>query len=107
MTRSKFQFSFNNQKIAVPLVLWIDHVGMGDVDKVGGKNASLGEMIQSLGSKGVIVPGGLATTAFAYREFLKGGLSETLDSILKGLDNTDVKTCRRESTRCGSRSSIL
>ena len=52
-------------------VLWFDEIGMGDVPQVGGKNASLGELIQSLKAKGVRVPDGFATTADAYRRFLE------------------------------------
>lgn len=52
-------------------VLWFDQIGMGDVPQVGGKNASLGELIQSLKAKGVRVPDGFATTAGAYRRFLE------------------------------------
>ena len=51
-------------------VLWFEEIGMGDVPQVGGKNASLGELIQSLKAKGVRVPDGFATTADAYRRFL-------------------------------------
>jgi pyruvate,water dikinase len=64
---------------------------MGDVESVGGKNASLGEMIGSLASLGVTVPGGFATTADAYREFLRqGGLDERIRTELAGLDVEDV-----------------
>jgi pyruvate,water dikinase len=52
-------------------VLWFEEIGMGDVPQVGGKNASLGELIQSLKDKGVRVPDGFATTADAYRRFLQ------------------------------------
>jgi pyruvate,water dikinase len=52
-------------------VLWFEEIGMGDVPQVGGKNASLGELIQSLKAKGVRVPDGFATTANAYRRFLE------------------------------------
>ena len=48
-------------------ILWFDQLGMHDVDRVGGKNASLGEMIGNLAPLGVRVPGGFATTAAAYR----------------------------------------
>ncbi|MEO3931739.1 phosphoenolpyruvate synthase [Micrococcaceae bacterium Sec7.4] len=51
-------------------VLWFDEIRMGDVPQVGGKNASLGELIQSLKAKGVRVPDGFATTADAYRRFI-------------------------------------
>jgi len=51
-------------------VVWFEEIGMGDVAQVGGKNASLGEMVQNLGGAGVRVPEGFATTAWAYREFV-------------------------------------
>jgi len=64
---------------------------MHDVETVGGKNASLGEMIGSLAKLGVQVPGGFATTAHAYREFLKqGGLDGRIRAELAGLDVDDV-----------------
>ena len=51
-------------------VIWLDQLGINDIDQVGGKNASLGEMIQNLAKLGVNVPGGFATTSDAYRSFL-------------------------------------
>src|SRR5438105_3976730 len=64
---------------------------MRDVETVGGKNASLGEMIGSLARLGVQVPGGFATTAHAYREFLEqGGLAARIRAELTGLDVDDV-----------------
>ena len=51
-------------------VEWFADLGIGDVERVGGKNASLGEMVQHLSTAGVRVPDGFATTATAYREFL-------------------------------------
>jgi pyruvate,water dikinase len=72
-------------------VIWLDNLGMDDVDRVGGKNASLGEMISKLSALGVRVPGGFATTANAYRRFLQhGGLSERINAKLADLDITDV-----------------
>ena len=56
-----------------PYVLPFEQLRMTDVESVGGKNASLGEMISQLASLGVRVPGGFATTAKAYREFLAAG----------------------------------
>ncbi|WP_022887437.1 phosphoenolpyruvate synthase [Glaciibacter superstes] len=50
--------------------VWFEDIGMGDVPRVGGKNASLGEMVRNLESKGIRVPAGFATTAFAYRAFV-------------------------------------
>jgi pyruvate,water dikinase len=64
---------------------------MHDVETVGGKNASLGEMIGSLAKLGVQVPGGFATTAHAYRQFLQqGGLDARIRAELAGLDVDDV-----------------
>jgi len=72
-------------------VIWLDKLGMDDVDRVGGKNASLGEMISKLSALGVCVPGGFATTANAYRRFLRhGGLAERINQKLAGLDINDV-----------------
>ena len=51
-------------------ISWLDELGMDDLEKVGGKNASLGEMISQLSDLGVSVPGGFATTAQAFRDFL-------------------------------------
>jgi pyruvate, water dikinase len=73
-------------------VIWLDRLGMHDVDKVGGKNASLGEMIHHLRDLGVQVPGGFATTAHAYREFLaSGGLADRINAALGRLDVDDVR----------------
>ena len=74
-------------------VLWFQELGMDDVERVGGKNASLGEMISELSGAGVSVPGGFATTASAYRDFLlQSGLNERIKQRLEGLDVDDVKT---------------
>ncbi|CAM4035663.1 phosphoenolpyruvate synthase [Vreelandella rituensis] len=73
-------------------ILWFDQLGMTDVERVGGKNASLGEMISNLSEVGVTVPGGFATTAHAYREFLSHeGLNERINAALSRLDVDDVK----------------
>jgi pyruvate,water dikinase len=72
-------------------VIPFEQLGMHDVETVGGKNASLGEMIGSLAKLGVRVPGGFATTAHAYREFLKqGGLDARIRQELASLDVNDV-----------------
>ncbi len=74
-----------------PLVLPFEKLRMTDVDKVGGKNASLGEMISQLADSGVRVPGGFATTAHAYREFLaQSGLDAKINAALDALDVDDV-----------------
>ena len=72
-------------------ILWLDQVGMNDIASVGGKNASLGEMIGNLARAGVKVPGGFATTTRAYREFLEiDGLGDRISQKLSGLDVGDV-----------------
>ncbi|WP_076413560.1 phosphoenolpyruvate synthase [Shewanella sp. UCD-KL12] len=72
-------------------VLWYQELGMGDVNKVGGKNASLGEMISNLANAGVQVPGGFATTSYAFNEFLEqSGLNQKIYDILDVLDVDDV-----------------
>ncbi|KNC68771.1 phosphoenolpyruvate synthase [Pseudoalteromonas ardens] len=72
-------------------VLWYQELGMQDVPRVGGKNASLGEMISNLANAGVQVPGGFATTADAFNEFLEqSGLNEKIHTILDTLDVDDV-----------------
>ncbi|MBS0364196.1 MAG: phosphoenolpyruvate synthase [Proteobacteria bacterium] len=74
-----------------PYVIPFEQLGMRDVETVGGKNASLGEMISSLAQAGVQVPGGFATTAHAYREFLgQDGLDERIRTELAALDVADV-----------------
>ncbi len=73
-------------------ILWLDELGMADLEKVGGKNASLGEMISHLSDAGVTVPGGFATTAQAYRDFLQdSGLAEKIKAELATLDADDVR----------------
>ncbi|WP_165855357.1 phosphoenolpyruvate synthase [Marinobacter sp. JSM 1782161] len=77
-------------------IIWFENLGMSDVDRVGGKNASLGEMISNLANAGVTVPGGFATTAHAYREFLaKDGLKDRIDEALEALDINDVNELAR------------
>jgi len=72
-------------------VIWLKDVGMSDVDKVGGKNASLGEMISGLESQGVRVPGGFATTAEAFESFLEhSDLKNKINKLLSDLDITDI-----------------
>ncbi|TDP40730.1 phosphoenolpyruvate synthase [Idiomarina aquatica] len=72
-------------------VLWYQQLGMQDVNRVGGKNASLGEMISNLAGAGVEVPGGFATTADAYNQFLEqSGLNDKIHDLLDSLDVDDV-----------------
>ncbi|MEL6710406.1 MAG: phosphoenolpyruvate synthase [Pseudomonadota bacterium] len=74
-------------------ILQLHQVHMGDVDRVGGKNASLGELLRNLTANGQVrVPGGFATTAAAYREFLAHeGLADRINAALAALDVEDVK----------------
>ncbi|MGE5115964.1 MAG: phosphoenolpyruvate synthase [Betaproteobacteria bacterium] len=77
---------------ATALVVPFEQLRMTDVESVGGKNASLGEMISQLSQSGVRVPGGFATTAHAFREFLReGGLAGRIESRLARLDIDDVR----------------
>ncbi|AFZ38113.1 phosphoenolpyruvate synthase (plasmid) [Stanieria cyanosphaera PCC 7437] len=76
-------------------VLWFEDVGMSDVSLVGGKNASLGEMIQQLTPKGINVPGGFATTAYAYRYFIEqAGIESKLRELFADLDVEDLNNLR-------------
>jgi len=81
-------------------VIPFEQLGMRDLESVGGKNASLGEMIGSLAKLGVQVPGGFATTAHAYREFLaQGGLDARIRSELAALDVDDVNALAASGAR--------
>ena len=73
-------------------VIWLENLRMTDVERVGGKNASLGEMISQLAEKGVRVPGGFATTAEAYRAFLAhDGLHERISAALAALNRVGTR----------------
>ena len=73
-------------------VRWFKDLGMADLEEVGGKNASLGEMVSQLSDLGVRVPNGFATTAAAYRSFIGDtGLAERIDGLLDDLDTDDVR----------------
>jgi pyruvate,water dikinase len=78
--------------LATALVARFEHLRMTDVEDVGGKNASLGEMISQLAASGVRVPGGFATTAHAFRQFLQHeGLAARITDKLSTLDVDDVR----------------
>src|SRR3989344_5599845 len=82
----------NNKKF----IVWMEEVGIEDVPLVGGKNASLGEMIKTLGAKGVSVPSGFIITAEGYRHFLREtGLEGKINETLKGLDTSKLKELAR------------
>jgi pyruvate, water dikinase len=94
----------NSQIIQEALVLPFNAVGIADIPLVGGKNASLGEMIQQLSPKGVKVPTGFATTAYAYRYFITAaGLEVKLRKIFANLDVEDLDNLRE----CGKQARSL
>ncbi len=85
------------------LILWFNEVGITDIPLVGGKNASLGEMIQQLVPKGINVPIGFATTAYAYRYFIQSALLEQkLRDLFSDLDVEDVKNLRERGKKARS-----
>ena len=87
-----------NQPLSERLVVPFEALRMTDVESVGGKNASLGEMISQLADAGVRVPGGFATTAHAFRSFLHfNQLTGRIAERLNGLNVEDVKAL----TKCG------
>jgi len=80
-----------SNKGELPLVLWYNQLGMNDVDRVGGKNASLGEMITNLSSLGVSVPNGFATTSEAFNLFLdQSGVNQRIYALLDKTNIDDV-----------------
>ena len=86
------------------LILWFEEVGITDIPFVGGKNASLGEMIQQLTPKGVNVPTGFATTAYAYRHFIKAaGIEDKLRELFAELDVENVRNLQN----CGKQARSL
>ena len=91
------------QDRAKVFVLWFEEVGMSDVSLVGGKNASLGEMIQQLTPKGINVPGGFATTAYGYRYFMEqAGLEAKLRQLFADLDVEDLSNLRSRGQQARS-----
>jgi pyruvate, water dikinase len=83
-----------------PNVRWFADLGLADLDQVGGKNSSLGEMIANLAGLGVRVPNGFATTADAYRRFIGDtGLADFIGTELAGLDTDDVQELARAGKR--------
>ncbi|OBU17748.1 phosphoenolpyruvate synthase [Photobacterium aquimaris] len=76
-------------------VIWYSDLSMNDVDRVGGKNASLGEMVANLSNAGVKVPNGYATTSYAFNQFLQAdGLSQRIYALLDTLDVDDVNALK-------------
>ena len=84
----------------VEYVVSLDKLGNHDVERVGGKNASLGEMISNLAGAGVSVPGGFATTAQAYRDFIDANnLDARIHDLLDALDIDDVNALAKAGTQ--------
>ena len=80
-------------------IAWFNELDMNDVERVGGKNASLGEMIQNLSNAGITVPNGFATTADAFRSFLElNNLEQKINKRLVELDVTDVGSLSEAGT---------
>jgi pyruvate, water dikinase len=93
MTSAPESLSTGSKETA--FVLWFEEVGIADIPLVGGKNASLGEMIQQLTPQGVNVPTGFATTAYAYRYFVeRAGLPDKLRQLFSDLDVENVHNLR-------------
>jgi pyruvate,water dikinase len=81
-------------------VKWFEEIRAQDVALVGGKNASLGEMIRNLGEKGVNVPPGFAITAEAYKYVIKkAGISQKIKDTLAGLDTHDMKNLAKRGEK--------
>jgi pyruvate,water dikinase len=94
------QQSVSGEITLVEYVVSLDKLGKHDVEHVGGKNASLGEMISNLAGAGVSVPGGFATTAQAYRDFLEqSGLNDQIHAALDALDVDDVNALARTGSQ--------
>ncbi len=82
------------------LILWFDEIGINDIPLVGGKNASLGEMMQQLTPKGINIPNGFATTTYAYRYFMEtAGLETKLRQIFADLDVEDIKNLQQRGKK--------
>ena len=83
-------------------IRWFDDLGMDDVPVVGGKNASLGEMRRALTPLGIRTPDGFATTADAYRAFLRAAsLERVIADALGRVDITDIERCRLPARASG------
>lgn len=91
-TDMQFNMHIPNNEFIVPL----DTVGINDIDKVGGKNASLGEMLQSLTRLGIHIPNGFVITVAAYRKFLTdNSLEEPIKQIINQIDYDNIESLRR------------
>ncbi|MEL7356611.1 MAG: phosphoenolpyruvate synthase [Cyanobacteria bacterium J06560_6] len=98
MTQTTYPFSVSDSSTDrfTKLTLEFEEIGIEDVPLVGGKNASIGEMIQQLAPQGVRVPTGFATTAYAYRHFIRtAGLEEKMRFFFESLDTKDLGSLRQ------------
>src|SRR5258705_3789542 len=84
------------QKLQTEFILPLDKVGINDIDRVGGKNASLGEMLQNLTSLGIQIPNGFVITVAAYREFIRyNNLDEAIRNVINQIKLDDIESLRR------------
>ena len=82
------------------LIKWFAEIGLEDLPLVGGKNASLGELVRALTEKGVKVPNGFAVTAEAYRYFMReSGVDRQIQQLLEGLDTRDLQQLRSRASQ--------
>jgi len=89
------------------LVLWFNEIELNDIPQVGGKNASLGEMIRELTAKGVHIPDGFAVTAYAYRYLLESaGIKDEMEHILPIWIHTICITSARRGRKSGPLSTM-
>ncbi|MBN1678548.1 MAG: phosphoenolpyruvate synthase [Candidatus Thermoplasmatota archaeon] len=90
----------NEHKRNNELLLWFEEIGLKDIARVGGKNASLGEMIRNLKEMGIRVPDGFAVTTRAFREFVdESGLEEKISSLVEGLDPDNTTDLQERGRR--------
>jgi len=104
MQRYLFNSSINSRRVYVSVnIRWFRELNMSHVEEVGGKNASLGEMISGMRSSGVNVPDGFATVSNAYRDFLaKDNLAERINQVLEKLDIQDVNALQEAGAKIRS-----
>lgn len=101
---TSLQSSSANTETFEPWVKRLDAVRLADIPSVGGKNASLGEMISQLGAKGIRVPNGFATTVYAYHTFIEeAGIKDQLSAIFADLQVNDLESLRT----CGKKARSL
>jgi pyruvate,water dikinase len=81
-------------------VIWLNKLSIGDIDKVGGKNASLGELLTQLSSKSISIPDGFAITVDAFEHFLiSSNIKQPINELLDGLNIENAEELQRTSTK--------